>query len=225
MGVETVDRHWSAEELALLARTPPFQGLAEDRLRQTTEEAACFRQTYEKEEIIYSPKDFRRSLGFLLKGRARVTKGELVVSTLEEGGLFGAAALFSGSGDYETTITALSPCTVAFFPEPVVAGLLAEVPDFCLNYIRYLSGRIHFLSRRLGGLTAPGSVGKLSRYLLEEADGSGAASCPATELARRLDVSRATLYRAFEELERAGAVRRQGKTIMILDRSALEAFS
>ena len=35
-------------------------------------------------------------------------------------------------------------------------------------------------------------------------------------------MSRASLYRAFEELEGAGAIRRAGKTIVILDRGVLE---
>ena len=43
------------------------------------------------------------------------------------------------------------------------------------------------------------------------------------ELARRLDVSRASLYRAFDTLERAGAIRRTGKRIEVLSTAELEA--
>mgnify|MGYP002803240419 CR=1 FL=1 len=102
----------------------------------------------------------------------------------------------------------------------LVAGLLDDCPPFRQSYIAYLSGRIHFLSRKVEGLTTPKVTGKLSRWLLES--GRESVSCPATELSRRLDVSRASLYRAFEELERAGAIRRTGKTIVILDRRVLE---
>ena len=142
------------------------------------------------------------------------------MSTLERGAFFGAAALFHRRDRYETTITALTPCTVAFFPEALVAGLLDDCPPFRQSYIAYLSGRIHFLSRKVEGLTTPKVTGKLSRWLLES--GRESVSCPATELSRRLDVSRASLYRAFEEMERAGAIRRTGKTIVILDRRVLE---
>ena len=93
--------------------------------------------------------------------------------------------------DYETTLTALSPCSAAFFPQEQVAELLRDTPGAAANYIRYLSGRIHFLSRKIEGLTAPGAAGKLARCLLAE---GGVLSCTATELARRLDVSRASLY-------------------------------
>ena len=219
-----MQQSWSRKELALLARTPLFQGIAEEWLRWAAESPDCFREHFDRETAIYSPKRFRRSLGVLLRGRARVTKGALVVSTLEEGDLFGAAALFNRRTDYETTITALCPFSVAFFPEPLVAALMARCPDFCANYIRYLSGRIHFLNRKIESLTAPGAAGKLARYLLEESGESGTAACTATELARRLDVGRASLYRAFEELEGAGVIRREGKRIVVLDRAGLEGW-
>lgn len=101
-----------------------------------------------------------------------------------------------------------------------MAALLSEDRTLSANYIRYLSERIHFLSRKVEGLAARRVTGKLARFLLEA--GGEAVSCPAAELARRLDVSRAALYRSFQELEEAGGIRREGKTIVILDRGVLE---
>ncbi|WP_294513494.1 Crp/Fnr family transcriptional regulator [uncultured Intestinimonas sp.] len=211
---------WSGEQLAALARTELFREVPEERLRRAAEDPDCLRERFPKGTVIYSPSRFRRCLGVFLSGRARVTKGALVMSTLERGAFFGAAALFHRRDRYETTITALTPCTVAFFPEELVAALLDDCPAFRRSYIAYLSERIHFLSRKVEGLTAPKVTGKLARWLLESEREE--VSCPATELSRRLDVSRASLYRAFEELEGAGAIRRAGKTIVILDRRVLE---
>lgn len=213
---------WSGEELRLLSETPLFQGLERKWLLWGPEHPASFRERFSKGTAIYSPKRFRRCLGVLLTGRARVSKGSLVVNTLEQGGLFGAAALFNRREDYETTITALEPCTVAFFPEAVVAELLLKSPAFCGNYVAYLSERIHFLNRKIQGLTAPGAVGKLALYLGSEGRSGGRVACTATELAQRLDVSRATVYRAFETLEDQGIIRRRGKTVEILDLERLK---
>lgn len=217
-----MQRGWSERELSLLAETPLFQGVKREWLLWGTTRPASFRENFAKGTAIYTPKRFRRCLGIFLKGRARVTKGTLVVNTLERGGLFGAAALFNRREDYETTITALEPCTVGFFPEAVVAELLSKSPAFCGNYIGYLSERIHFLNRKIQGLTAPGAVGKLALCLWTEGRKSGTAAYTATELARRLDVSRATVYRAFETLEEQGIIRRRGKTVEILDLDRLE---
>ena len=211
---------WREEALRTLSRAGLFRTVPEERLRRAAEDPGCLRETFARGEVIYSPDRFRRCLGVFLSGRARVTKGALVMSNLERGSLFGAAALFHRRDRYETTITALTPCAVAFFSEALVAGLLDDCTPFRRSYIAYLSERIHFLSRKVEGLTAPSVTGKLARWLLET--GRTEVRCPATELSHRLDVSRASLYRAFEALEAAGAIRRTGKTIAILDRRVLE---
>ena len=212
---------WPEQEAALLRRLFLFQGLDPAELQAVLSRGDCYYGSYRRGQVIYSPTDFQRALGVLLEGRARVTKGELVVSTLERGDLFGAAALYNQRTRYETTITALEDCAVAFFPQELVSRLMAESPAACANYIRYLSERIHFLNRKIEGLTGPGAVGKLARYLLSEGSEGRAVTCTATELAQRLDVSRASLYRAFEVLEGAGAIRRTGKLVQTADREAL----
>ena len=199
---------WRGEELSLLAGTFLFRGTDPALVRRAAEDPRCTRETFPKGARLYSPRHFRRSLG---------------VVALGPGELFGAAALFHSRDRYETTLTARTPCTAAFLPQDLVEELLGESRALCRNYIGYLSDRIHFLNRRIEGLTTPGAVGKLSRYLLEEGRRGGELSCCATELARRLDVSRASLYRAFEELEAAGAIRREGKRLLLLDREGLEA--
>ena len=173
-------------------------------------------------ETIYTPHHFRRCLGVLLSGRVRVSKESLVVSTLSAGDLFGAAALFTDCEDYATTLTALSDCSLALMPQAGVAGLLRESPEFAEHYVRYLSGRIQFLSGRLDAVSAGTAERKLGQYLLSNADEEGKLTLSATQLSARLGVGRATLYRAFEALERDGAIRRQGKSIQILRREMLQ---
>ena len=102
--------------------------------------------------------------------------------------------------------------------QQLVDRLLAEHSQIRENYLRYLTGRIRFLSGRLQTLAQPGAEGKLARYLLA----SGGSSCPATELCQRLGVSRASLYRAFAALEDSGLIRRTGKTITVIDPAGLE---
>src|SRR5699024_2662714 len=65
-----------------------------------------------KGETVYDRHRFRRCLGIVLQGRIQVCKDNLLMSTLLEGDVFGAAALFNGSPDFPTTMTALAPCQV-----------------------------------------------------------------------------------------------------------------
>lgn len=205
------------EELSLLARCPLFRQADGALLRSLTELEGASLVQFDP-GIVYSPRHFRRSLGVVLSGQLQVTKGSLAVSVLEPGDLFGAAALYSDEPEFATTITARGPSRCLMLEQQLVDRLLAEHSQIRENYLRYLTGRIRFLSGRLQTLAQPGVEGKLARYLLA----NGGSSCPATELCQRLGVSRASLYRAFSALEDNGLIRRVGKTITVIDPAGLE---
>ena len=173
--------------------------------------------------VVYDPTNFQRCLGILLDGQLQVTKGGLSVSVLDPGDVFGAAALFSDRSEFETTITAKKDSRCLLLPQKLVDQLIAKDAAFRERYLRYLTGRIHFLSSRLDSLAQQGSEGKLGRYLLSAMDENSAVTCSATDLARRLSLSRASLYRAFDVLEEGGLITRTGKTITISDPAALAA--
>lgn len=211
----------SAEELALLGRCPLLRGADADLLRQVADAPEAGSASFSTGQVVYSPRQFRRCLGVVLSGQLQVSKGDLPVSTLEPGELFGAAALYSDAPEYATTITARRAGRCLLLPQSLVDRLLAEQPLIRENYLRYLTGRIRFLSGRLQSLAQSGAEGKLARYLLANSR-DGRITCPATELARRLGLSRASLYRAFDTLEGSGLIIRLGKTISISDRLGLE---
>lgn len=207
----------SRSEISLLTAGPLFRGVSEELLQALagTEGASLVRFD---PGVVYSPRHFRRSLGVVLSGQLQVTKGALAVSVLGPGDLFGAAALYSDEPEFASTVTAKGPSRCLMLEQPLVDRLLAEHSQIRENYLRYLTGRIRFLSGRLQALAQPGVEGKLARYLLA----NGGSSCPATELCQRLGVSRASLYRAFAALEDSGLITRKGKTITVLDPVGLE---
>ena len=205
------------EEIALLADGPLFQKADRSLLGSLTELEGAGLVQFDS-GVVYSPRNFRRSLGVVLSGQLQVTKGALAVSTLEPGDLFGAAALYSDEPEFATTITARRPSRCLMLEQTLMDRLLAEQGQIRENYLRYLTGRIRFLSGRLQTLAQPGVEGKLARYLLA----NGGSSCSATELCRRLGMSRASLYRAFAALKDSGLIVRQGKTITIVDPAGLE---
>lgn len=207
----------SRSEISLLTAGPLFRGVSEELLQALagTEGASLVRFD---SGVVYSPRHFRRSLGVVLSGQLQVTKGALAVSVLGPGDLFGAAALYSDEPEFASTVTAKGPSRCLMLEQPLVDRLLAEHSQIRENYLRYLTGRIRFLSGRLQALAQPGVEGKLARYLLA----NGGSSCPATELCQRLGVSRASLYRAFAALEDSGLITRKGKTITVVDPVGLE---
>ena len=207
----------SRSEISLLTAGPLFRGVSEELLQTLagTEGASLVRFD---PGVVYSPWHFRRSLAVVLSGQLQVTKGALAVSVLGPGDLFGAAALYSDEPEFASTVTAKGPSRCLMLEQPLVDRLLAEHSQIRENYLRYLTGRIRFLSGRLQALAQPGVEGKLARYLLA----NGGSSCPATQLCHRLGISRASLYRAFAGLEDSGLITRRGKTITVLDPAGLE---
>lgn len=207
-------------ERTLLAGTFLFRDAPREAVELARTDPRALRRRAARGEVLYDPRHFQRSLGVVLEGRIQVNKGPLIMSVLGPGELFGAAALFNDRPDYATTLTARTNCRILFLPQEDVDRLLGEEPLLRRNYLRYLSGRIRFLSGRLGALAQTGAEGKLARYLLSS--GEPSVHAPATDLAKRLGLSRASLYRAFEALESAGLIRREGKTVFVLDRGGLE---
>lgn len=175
-------------------------------------------------ETAYDRQRFRRCLGVVLEGTLAVRKESLLVSTLQPGDVFGAAALFNEEEEYPTTLTARSDCRLLLIPQERVGELIRNSGAFAENYVSYLSGRIRFLSNRLDTVSAERGEGKLASYLLSGADESGTVTLSATQLSQRLGVGRATLYRAFEVLEREEAILREGKTIRIVDVNKLHGL-
>ena len=206
------------EELSLLAACPLFQKVEGGWLRSLAELEGAGLTRFGPGQVVYDPRHFRRSLGVVLSGQLQVAKGSLAVSVLGPGDLFGAAALYSDEPEFAATITAKGASRCLMLEQRLVDRLLAEQGQIRENYLRYLTGRVRFLSGRLQTLAQPGVEGKLARYLLV----SGGSSCPATQLCQRLGMSRASLYRAFAALEDSGLITRKGKTITVLDPVGLE---
>lgn len=201
---------------------PLFQRVPPELLEKALEGAELL--SVAKGETAYDRHRFRRCLGILLEGRLQVRKEALLISTLQCGDVFGAAALFNELDDYPTTLTALADCLLLLVPQESVRTLLCSCGSFAENYVTYLSGRIRFLSTRLDTVTADRGESKLARYLLAADGGAGEVTLSATQLCQRIGVGRATLYRAFESLEAEGAIARTGKTICILNVEKLRAF-
>lgn len=206
----------------LLARTFLFRDVPE-AAEAVLSDSRAIRQQAEKGEVIYDPSHFRRCLGVVLEGTVQVNKGTLIMSVLRQGDLFGAAALFHQRPDYATTLTARSRCSLLLLPQELIEEWMERWPQVGRNYVTYLSQRIWFLSGKVDALTAGTAGRKLAQYLLaHEEDGGVKLDCSVTGLAGRLGVSRASLYRALDELRDQGAISHRGRTIHILDQKVLE---
>lgn len=209
-------------ETELVSKTELFRGSPPSVLTRILAVSDCTAAEYEKNEVVYDKTNFYRSLGIVLEGRLRVTKENadkrpIVMSTLQRGAMFGAAALFNSEPEYATKITAIERSRVLFLPQRLIKRMIEREPDIAENYIRYLSERILFLNRKIYFLTAGTAEQRLAGFLLDNLAVGEFSEMPMTmhRLADALNMSRASLYRAFDELTASGAVSKQGKLVCI----------
>ncbi|MCD7823097.1 MAG: Crp/Fnr family transcriptional regulator [Oscillospiraceae bacterium] len=206
----------------ILKATFLFEGVPTDEILGFVREFSCKEKSYPKGEIIFSPEKFERVLGVVLSGRIAVTKGRLSVSELTSGNLFGAAALFNDEPEYASTLTAKTAASVLYFSQEAILTLINRDERIRMNYIRYLSARIRFLSEKVDTLGEISSEKRLSRFLLKNADDKGYVSGVSfSEIAGRLGIGRASLYRELAKLEEAGVIRKDKSGVEILKPSKL----
>lgn len=210
----------------LLAHSPIFQGAAPDELRRFLSGPGSVLRTFARGELICQPGVRSGGLGMLVEGRAQVRKGDeshpVLMNILHKGELFGAVTLYGTNDSYFTRVTAHTACTALILSRDLVDRMLLQNPRFARQYIAYLSDRIHFLNGRIDAFTGGTSESRLAAYLLANLiqDETGAAvrlQGSMSQLTQSLNIARASLYRAFEQLEEAGAVRRDGRRVEVLD--------
>lgn len=173
---------------------------------------------YKKGEVIYDRDNYERALGILLTGKAEaVAQEKSALTTFLAGATFGAAALFGGE-EYVSVIRATTDCRVQFLPEEVLRKLFADYPQTAVNYVAFLSDKIRFLNRKIATYTSGGAAGRLYYWLGANCDEAGhlPAGVTMTMLAKMLNVGRTSLYRALEELEKKGLIKKQNGEVILL---------
>jgi CRP-like cAMP-binding protein len=172
---------------------------------------------YKKGGVIYSPDSFSKAIGLILSGRAEATGENVLKRVFSEGDTFGAAALFGDEKQYISSIKAKTDCTVLFVDEKLLISIFNTYPSVSLNYISFLSDRVRLLNRKIGLYTCKGAGSKLYEYLTLNADENNRVTVTnMSSLAKAASLGRTSLYRAFDELESRGMVKRDRNVITII---------
>lgn len=210
-------------EVHVLANTFLFRGIQPEAIRDLLETVPYTKQVFRRGAVIYSPESFNRDLGIILAGQVVVTKGSFTVSELGAGDLFGAAALFTDEEQYVSTLTPRQRTQLLFLSQQSVQELIDRERIIRDNYIRYLAQRIRFLSAKVDTLSSGTGGRKLSAFLMDNVGEDGSLTVSSmTQLASRLGMGRATLYRELDRLQSRNIISRDGKTILLLKPELLQ---
>lgn len=214
----------SEREIKAIFAHPFFEGLNRQSALSILEAHGCAAIRFAEGEIIHSPASNEKKLGLILEGAATVSTKDPGKNTLlrflTRGDLFGVANLFTDE-PFVSVIRSDKKCTVFFITEPAVRALLETDRTFLYRYLSFLSGRVCFLNRKIGYLTAGSTERRLSLYLSSFEKDEIDLPVSLSALSELLDVGRASLYRSFDRLEADGHIQKEGRHIRILDRYGL----
>lgn len=211
-----------------LSVCPLFRNLPPERiatvLAQDGAETAVFRAG---DPVDMCDSSGKPRLAVLAEGKAAVTTPDpgraVLLRFLRVGDLFGIANLFSAE-PLVSTVRAETDCAFLFFSEAVVSHLLDTDAQFREAYIGFLAGRVRFLNRKIGYLTAGSAERRLALYLAGLGSGDIVLTESISSLSELLNLGRASLYRAFDRLTDDGWLIRDGKRLRLTDPEAMLRF-
>jgi CRP/FNR family cyclic AMP-dependent transcriptional regulator len=157
----------------------------------------------------------------------------LILKTASDGEALGLSAAISGSS-YESTAETATPCQLDFVETKHFLELMQEHSEIGVHAARSLSRDFQSAYRDIHDLVLTrSSAGKLARLLLSQSPTQGVevaetrihALMTHEEMAQRIGSSRETVTRLLSNLKKKQLIRLDGPTLVIRDRSALEALA
>ncbi len=159
----------------------------------------------------------------------------LILKVAEAGEVLGLSAVISGE-PYEVTAETASPCQVNFVEREPLIRLMEKNGELGLHSAQALSKEFQSAYRDIHDLVlARSSAGKLARLLLSWTPGRerepGATeirirpTLTHEEMAQMIGSSRETVTRLLSDLKKKELIRLDGTTLVIRNRTALEAIA
>lgn len=194
-----------------------FEGL-DDAARQALCAMLPHPECFEKGDVIYGGERCG-AIGVLLSGRAECVaqSGGVLMKVFEAGEVFGAASVFEDGA--ASHMTAAAACSVQYIDRETLLAWFGIHTCVTVNYIRFLSSKVHFLNRKIALLTMDSAQSRLMEYLLAHADENGrAAVCNMSQLAKTIGVGRTSLYRSMDALCSEGWITREDHQIILKEK-------
>ena len=201
-------------QLLCLQKSFLFSGMSKQFLQNILSDCSIDRRQYRKGEEIYCS-DF---LLIVLKGKIFAYQGaeSTILRVFQKGDCLGAAFLYAKDSFGLLRVVAASNCEVLLLPVNTVTRLRKEYWQINENYISFLCGRIAFLNQKISGFTGGSTKNKLLLYVYDlKKEKKELVTNNISCLARSLDMSRSSLYRAICALEKQGILFHKGKEIYI----------
>ena len=210
-----------------------FAGCGAEQIRGFLDDSGVSVFSFSGNEPV--PAEMRKnSWSIMISGSVRIYSGDdddggvckTLLNAVGSGQPFDIASLACrGADPVASEVRAAGKCRVMFIGAMEPMRLMSLYPQIAANIMEFFCGRVAFLNRKIRTLSKGSVERRLADFLLGEFNTDNGKpevvikSC--AELAVRLNVSRASLYRALAALEQSGVISRRGKVIEILNPQSL----
>ena len=196
-----------------------------DRARHTCSPIFC---DYHKGDVIIAPGQLTNQLCVLCSGRANAysadDKHTVMLRGFKPYEIFGVSNLFTDL-PFATRIVAATECKVLIMDRKFLSYLIDNDQTVRYQYIAFLAQKTLYLNHKIACLTAGSAEKRLAFWLdAQAAQDTLTLEVPMSTLCTMLDMGRASLYRAFDQLEKDGFISRRGKIIRLYHREDMLSF-
>lgn len=148
---------------------------------------------------------------------------DVQLNSLGTGDCFGISNLLCPAV-LDTVLRCRTETKLLFIPKETLIHAMQSDAALAMRYAAYCNQKIQFLINRIESLTMQSCRGKVIEYLLSQRrpDGKVVPGCSREDLARRLSISRAALFRELSFLQNKGLLALEGTSLVVLDPSTLE---
>jgi CRP/FNR family cyclic AMP-dependent transcriptional regulator len=214
-----------------------FCGLSSEVLKLLS--SASHLSTYPGGAVLFVEGQTPRGAFVLCSGKAKLSTTSrdgkvLILKIAEAGEVLGLSAVIAGE-PFELTAETAGPCQINFVEREALVRLIEKNGEFGLHASQALSREFQSAYRDIHDLVlARSSAGKLARLLLswtpireqfEPPEIRVRASLTHEEMAQMIGSSRETVTRLLSDLKKKEFIRLDGSTLVIRNRTALEALA
>ena len=223
-------RHSIAE---ILSRQPLFRGLSDKELAQIS--VGCREFRIKKNEVLFHKGDQPEGMHVMVMGQMKLalpsSQGvEKIVHMCGPGATFGEAVVFLEK-PYPVSAQAMTESLVLLISKRALLDAIDNNSTLSRKMLASLASRLHELLDDMESCTLRTSMQRVVCFLIQSAPSNGSDTYDIVlhsskqNIASQLNLAPETFSRALGNLTEKGLIKVKGRTISVLNRQLLGAFS
>ncbi len=208
---------------------PIFKGIDEATISKHLTNENVSIHTFEPSSVIIAPDNKKSQICIVVSGTVEIlcnnSEHKVLLKTSGIGTIFGVANLYADNETFPSIVSSKTETKILMIDKQIFKSMLEAEPQILNNFIVFLSNKVIYLNKKIASYTAGNNEKKLAYFLAEnEINGVISTTVSISDIAVMLDMGRASLYRAFDKLERENIISRNGRKIYITNKEKLKNY-